>query len=464
VLRRHAPSPVTAHWSKDFVEHLRTVHFTLIAVCVGLILILSRSNSPALSQIRQIVELKKEWPPRELAFVLQAKDNSNEVRVDIPGYGFDKELGGIIVQNADWKQRRNFSVTFTKPGSKDVSVVHFTFEVPAWCPAASAGQGLQEWNSLIQFPGTLTQFRSWWRTLAKQHPFYFSESVYHEGIVFFGLMRKPVPARLSEDFSPEADFSQAKSSDLVLQFVREDAIPGAEFFLAAEDKDSWHGSAYAFPLALYGKGSLDQDTILDVVNDRGWKWVKGTYERSFAALAQETSGLEAEDLEQVEKVVAERLATKSEEFEAFGMKFPIAQVTVWGTVILLGVQLYFFLYLKQLSGKLGPNDPGWDIPWICLDQSLLARMIFFTTVILLPLAAMLLIAFRASRRLTAGYWIPDSWHLLVPVRNWGGAVWLPIGAYCVAGLAALVLGILSWRFRPRLNQTGGEHCPAHLFE
>jgi hypothetical protein len=30
-------SQAPAHWSKDLVEHLRTVHFALTALCVGLI-------------------------------------------------------------------------------------------------------------------------------------------------------------------------------------------------------------------------------------------------------------------------------------------------------------------------------------------------------------------------------------------------------------------------------------------
>jgi hypothetical protein len=29
------------HWSKDFVEHLRTVHFTVLSISIGLILRLS---------------------------------------------------------------------------------------------------------------------------------------------------------------------------------------------------------------------------------------------------------------------------------------------------------------------------------------------------------------------------------------------------------------------------------------
>jgi hypothetical protein len=57
-----------AHWSKDFVEHLRTVHFTLIGVATALILIVLSAKpydpTVALRQIHQIIELKKLWSPR----------------------------------------------------------------------------------------------------------------------------------------------------------------------------------------------------------------------------------------------------------------------------------------------------------------------------------------------------------------------------------------------------------------
>src|SRR5208283_2437082 len=209
---------------------------------------------------------------------------------------------------------------------------------------------------------------------------------------------------------------------------------------------------------------VDQDAIISGGRTLGWNWTKGSFDKSFAALAQETNGLEEEDLEEVEKVVAERLANRSEEFEAFGMKFPIAQVTLWGTVVLLGVQLYFFLYLKQLSGKLGPDDPGWDVPWISMDQSFLAQAIFFATVIVLPVIAMLLLGGRGSLQLTAGYRVPDSWHLLVKIKDWEWAIRMGVAAYLLASIAALTLGIASWTFRPRLSPKTEEHCPAHLFE
>jgi hypothetical protein len=39
-------------------------------------------------------------------------------------------------------------------------------------------------------------------------------------------------------------------------------------------------------------------------------------------------------------------ATKGD--EAFGVKFPAEQVIFWEIAVLIGVQLYMFMYLKQL--------------------------------------------------------------------------------------------------------------------
>jgi hypothetical protein len=48
------------HWSKDFVEHLRTVHFALIAVCVGLIaLSLAHPAGPLEMALKQLQGIKQ---------------------------------------------------------------------------------------------------------------------------------------------------------------------------------------------------------------------------------------------------------------------------------------------------------------------------------------------------------------------------------------------------------------------
>src|SRR5438876_1117330 len=58
------------HWSKDFVEHLRTVHFALITVSVGLVLLIlsSRQYSPgaAIVQLGVLSEAANNWDVNRL--------------------------------------------------------------------------------------------------------------------------------------------------------------------------------------------------------------------------------------------------------------------------------------------------------------------------------------------------------------------------------------------------------------
>jgi len=59
------PTTAPAHWSKDFVEHLRTIHFALIVVSGGLI-VLALSSQPyntkaAYQQLEEIINLKTAW-------------------------------------------------------------------------------------------------------------------------------------------------------------------------------------------------------------------------------------------------------------------------------------------------------------------------------------------------------------------------------------------------------------------
>jgi hypothetical protein len=119
----------------------------------------------------------------------------------------------------------------------------------------------------------------------------------------------------------------------------------------------------------------------------------------FPDLARAGHDLEALELDDVEKFISSEAAKGTEVFEAFGMKFPAGQITFWGIAVLLGVQLYFFVYLKQLSGRLGRTDAGWDVPWIGMDTSILARSIFFLTVVLLPCLTMALLGAHAISQL-----------------------------------------------------------------
>jgi hypothetical protein len=445
----HHTTPATVHSSKDFVEHLRTVHFTLVAIAVGLILILSRAGSPALTQIREIIELKKEWPPEQIALVgnhalgvLYARTTSGDRAQD----------NNIEVH---WKGHQQIKASTSWEKKRKQDAVILTLPEEDWSLDYRPGH----YSALSPFPQTLDNFRLWWNMLgtddyrlrliiplATYDGFVYAHDDYAEvPIAKIHLLRLSEPSLVSASGQP-------KLVKLEIHQIRTGTR--TDYFYFGKDGES----QYVLPLKVQVV-DVDRELICRIEG-----WSPGRFDTKFGALAKEANELESEDLEQVEKVLAERLATDSEVFEAFGMKFPNSQVTVWGTLILLAIQLYFFLYLRQLSGKLRPDDPGWDIPWICMNQSFLAQSICFATVIVLPFLAMLLTGSQASLRLTADYWVPDSWDMEVQVKDWDSLVLLQIGAYFLASIAALVLGIASWMFRPRLILNTERHCSAQLFE
>lgn len=417
-------------------------------------LVLSRTNSPALAQMREIVELQKDWPPENLNQEddLRTKfDSANYI--PIPEHKTRMDLTGRWPWRTPQTSRKLF---------------HLRFEGPYWIPMFSKPDP----RSIFSYPKTLVDFQSWWDELARPHPYYFPVFLDPKGIATNHTWVGPaegsddkIEVTATQDLNGSETTVTGPRLELLMRVENDGtaALSDGKPLVSFNAKDE-EDNRFELHVHELRKANLDQGAVLQVAGSRGWKWKKGPFAQSFSALSRETSGLEAEDLENVEKVLAERLATKSEEFEAFGMKVAIAQVTIWGTVILLGVQLYMLLYLKQLSGKLGAADPAWDVPWICMDQSAVGQVVSFVSLVLLPLGTMLFIISRASQRLTQGYLIADPWRFVVPVRDWDKVVLLQLLAFLFATISALLLGVFSWRYRPRLKNAPAMHCPTQLFE
>jgi beta-lactamase family protein len=81
-------SQAPAHWSKDFVEHLRTVHFALLAISAGLILLVLSSKEynaiNALVELQEIINLKQQWSPK---WVLKQAQYSGSIDIGISPLG-----------------------------------------------------------------------------------------------------------------------------------------------------------------------------------------------------------------------------------------------------------------------------------------------------------------------------------------------------------------------------------------
>jgi len=127
----------------------------------------------------------------------------------------------------------------------------------------------------------------------------------------------------------------------------------------------------------------------EAINRTLYAWKLGDFEhglfvQSFSDLLEATRGREDLDFATLAPQLYAEASKDEEAFEAFGIKVPISRITNWGLIFLIAVQIYFLMYLRRLFDKLKPDDPGWDVPWIAMDQSAFAVFMYLLTVVLLP--------------------------------------------------------------------------------
>jgi hypothetical protein len=174
-------------------------------------------------------------------------------------------------------------------------------------------------------------------------------------------------------------------------------------------------------------------------------------------LAEISNGFENLTLEELRSHLVDVLNKGPAEFEAFGLRLPGDKVTGWGVAILLCIQFYLLIYLKQLARNLRKTDPGWDAPWIGMIPSFSGLMVFFASIVVLPVVAASLLCVRELLQVYVLY--------MQGQRILGAA---PRAFAQMAGLAlgpilSLILSLLCWKYRPRVDRAGPP-VPWQLFE
>jgi hypothetical protein len=432
------------HWSKDFVEHLRTVHFTLIAIAVGLsVLVLSSKQYNAINalvQIEEILDLKRQWSPAWMEQFGDTEKQSAELR------------------NLDHFLDTNSSVSWGDPGFEGViygmkrRYPLSPNEIAVKCkfPKENWYQSGFDWSP-TKFPETLTDFKAWWGSLGQSYVIYLPNSIADSGVV----------ENLRESLKSDTEVSVADFRSTI-----EERTPQLELQLSLDPKelsDSTDEDGKQQSFSYVAQMGDDRELMLKVsiLTLKRYAVTRGTishhfhnlhtgeFQDTFADLARASDAMSDLPLQDIKEFIHDEASKGPEIFEVFGMKFPAGQVTLWGIILLLSIELYFFTYLRQLAGKLGPDDPGWDVPWIGMDGSTLAQAILFVTLVPLPVAALTLLAVR---RATSLFVISSnksaSVFTLLRSLNWAGRG--EVAVLLLACVASLILAILCWKYRPQL--------------
>lgn len=184
---------------------------------------------------------------------------------------------------------------------------------------------------------------------------------------------------------------------------------------------------------------LDPISAQQVTRKEGPFVPHGTFEYSFSSLNEITKNYQQLSLNAFGPILESEQERAGESFEALGIKFPAEETTRWGLMIILAVQSYLWVMLREQSKGPPLGDAEFGVPWVGMYGSLPAKVVSFLTVVILPAATSGMVAVRGAR--------------LIGI-NWPGIALIAFGSIA----ASLTFALFAWsnfpsRFRsqPREN-------------
>ena len=394
----------SAHWSVDFVEHLRTVHFALVALAVALIILVStpgsRSTSKALTQATQILEATGRWREVQKALFLGGVTSANPTSLEA---GDVRHRWVSVNLPADPRLKRR------GPGLEGQTLlVDFwisPLEVFAEVDPASTGPMFLGELFRNEPPRTLEGFFTWWDSLHAGRPAFIPDlstasscSAALKPQVLKDSQTSKLPAiscQLSDGPSdPSAGsihrlFALTKPPEWNVMAVTVRDIEDHVY----EDLAN-HGEAVDLEIGL----TFPVDSV--VIHESSLKklfpdWREGPFEIAFGELASMPGELRNISLESVPARITSLEVPGEQVIEALGLKVPASELTRWGIILLLAAQFYFWLHLHEFNRKIARPSPGLDVAWIGVYRTRIAAMTVFMSSCILPVAAVATLLWRA---------------------------------------------------------------------
>jgi hypothetical protein len=365
------------HWSKDFVEHLRTVHFALIVTCVALIVIKTSGTESSYQKARDQIELVKQLIPEMNANAFA--DNAEKV------YNAANNRNASNYINSYHRGSEMLRASIS------VSDVFLVAEAPyrgSEPPKTHPGYpvGTMKWanTSIPSQMSSLETFKTAWDAISKH---YLLGSC--NGITAPELVRNHDIEKL---FTADGPAGKAKAADAYLSCSPENEEDYAvEEELGARRPQSTGDSDPLLVLADTGHsvivGLLDQGYVpffpQDVLRAKFPDLPQGKFSEAFADLNDLTNGLQSDEINELQAWLSNQQSQhSSESFEAFGVRFPASATVGWGTVVVLAVQIYLLLHLRELAPRLTSDDPGLDVPWVGLYRWGVSRLMMIASLLL----------------------------------------------------------------------------------
>jgi hypothetical protein len=370
-------------WSKDFVEHLRTVHFSLAVLSLGLAIVAftqrATTTGRALMELETIISLSQQlnagWIESRCKIshdLWRAQIIDTDTGEDASGALHDHVIavGGASYFYAPRKECTFVTSLPSSSERRDVSGVGVE---------GRTFRGVIPTHSFVDRPTNLAQFVALW-DLLKDNP---------QIIVPTELDRRWISAEPSVSPQPyeikSLDRDTLASEPLVLDMA---VVAGIPSFVYRSRLNGGYVAVEAFK----HKDFIGMDQVWALLSqlDKVSLW-HGSFAESFPELLDAAQGRETSDFEFLRRSLKVEAERTEESFEAFGLKMPTPTTAAWGVLVLIGVQLYFLAHFKELSRRLHPEDEGWQVAWIGIYSGVFSRSLFVISALVLPSASAIVI-------------------------------------------------------------------------
>ena len=389
--------------SKDFVEHLRTVHFGLMAVCLALVVVLNSPTSSSILQaeheLESIVKATNTWDTDLLRTSFLSGEHEFRMQ-NCLHHIFPRLVSVSLPSGTLTLSVRTFNDWKLVPGGEQNPTLF-----------VSDAEGFQYFNK----PTKLEEFKTIWdkSDFTVLCPVELADSA-----VYYSQAKPttPIEAKFkiidsvaTTNIKPTRDLV-ADSSILILQtptsFQRqyqlgfpktstEYAIShSGSLFFAGEI----NGDILIIPVKFVTKDSFRFRPALvskfrdSVLSDVALADVP--FDSAFYQLERYTAGFQDLSFEQLSRVLHQTERNSKETFQAFGVTFPIESTTRWGTLIIIAIQFYFLLHFVEY-GK-SQVAVKRDVAWIGIYSSVGAQILFCATTLAVPVGVVIYVCIEAG--------------------------------------------------------------------
>jgi hypothetical protein len=396
----------------DYLEHLRTVHFTLLltAVVLGITSFetLGSSRAQALKEFTSIRSAVTDWDSdalrpvmQEIAKALDAKvpNSMSEMWV---AYGPPPVFGTITY--------KDYGLRWFSDGHARLS--GHNFRSPLLFQTHFADSNVPLETLAVREPETIAEFRVTWDALYVSIIGYITEGgniggsaaviraseaipvtykVVRAGVRMSGNGITQQPVACGDPHLGEVTEASVSLKEL------SDASPPLADTTTYGRADTTPINAETPSLALFA--SCGRDTIVAAVSfdavrvggklqralqrRYGTDWPIGTFATSFPGLAQVPVELQSLSFDDLQDVLGDETKITSDRIEILGAKIPVDKVIWYGIPILLCIQCYFFLHLRGLRGKIRATEIE-PVAWIGIYPDWSARIATLLSVCILP--------------------------------------------------------------------------------